>query len=257
MSRIHPTAIIDSNATLGNNVEIGPFAIVGPGCVLGDDCVIGPRATIERNVRLGRAVKVGNGTVLGGDPQDLKFAGEETWVEIGDETVIREYSTINRGTKESFRTSIGRNCFVMSYVHMAHDCHVGDNVILANSVQLAGHVTVDDSAIISALTGVHQFVRIGTYAFVGGFSKIVKDVPPYVRSDGNPAGLYGLNTIGLRRNGFPDEVQRELKRAYTLFFNAGLNLSQARERAEAELQPLPEVQTFLRFLSESQRGVLV
>jgi UDP-N-acetylglucosamine acyltransferase len=257
MSRIHPSAIIDRSAELGQDVEVGPFAIIGPNCSIADGCVIAPHAVIERNARLGRGVKVGTGSIIGGDPQDLKFGGEETWVEIGDRTVVREYSTINRGTLQSLRTSIGEKCLVMSYVHLAHDCHVGDNVILANMVQLAGHVTIDDNAIVSAMTGVHQFVRIGPFAFVGGFSKVVKDVPPYVRTDGNPAKLFGLNKIGLERNGFPEEVRAELKRAYRLFFKSGLNVSQARVRAETELQPLPEVLTFLRFVSESQRGVLV
>ena len=257
MNRIHSTAIIDGDADLGSDIEIGPFAIVGPGCTIGDGCRIAARATIERNARLGKGVRIGSGSIIGGDPQDLKYAGEETWVEIGDGTIVREFSTINRGTHQSLRTSIGCNCLVMSYVHLAHDCHIGDNVILANMVQLAGHVTVDDNAIISAMTGVHQFVRIGTYAFVGGFSKIVKDVPPYVKTDGNPAKSFGLNSIGLERNGFPEEVRGELKRAYRLFFKSGLNMTQARARAETELQPFAEVQTFLRFLSESERGVLV
>jgi UDP-N-acetylglucosamine acyltransferase len=256
MSGIHPTAIVDTGAILGQGVEIGAFAVVGPGCVVGDGCVLRERATLERNVRLGRDVSIGIGSDIGGDPQDLKYEGEETWVEIGDETVVREYSTINRGTKQSLRTTIGRKCFVMSYVHMAHDCHVGDNVILANMAQLAGHVSVADNAIVSALTGVHQFVKIGTYAFVGGYTKIVKDVPPYVKADGNPAALYGINSVGLRRNGFPEEVRLELKRAYRLFFRSDLNMSQARERADGELQPLPEIRTFLQFLDESERGLL-
>ncbi len=257
MTRIHQSAIIDAASEIGEGVEVGPFAIIGPGCTIGADCVIAPRAVIERNVRLGARVRIGTGSIIGGDPQDLKYAGEETTVEIGDDSVVREYSTVNRGTKQSLRTTVGKGSFLMSYVHLAHDCHVGDNVILANSVQLAGHVTIDDNAIVSAMTGVHQFVRIGTYAFVGGFSKVTKDVPPYVRTDGNPAALYGLNSIGLERNGFPEEVRMELKRAYRLFFRSGLNMSQARARANDELQQIPEVQTFLRFLDETQRGVLV
>ena len=255
MTGIHPTAIVYPGAQIGEGVEIGPFAIVGSDCTVGDGCVIAARAVLEKNVHLGARVRIGTGSVIGGDPQDLKFGGEETSVEIGDDTVVREYTTINRGTKESLRTSVGRGCFVMSYVHLAHDCHVGNNVILANMVQLAGHVTVDDNAIVSAMTGVHQFVRIGTHAFVGGFSKVVKDVPPFVRTDGNPAALYGLNSIGLKRNGFTEEVRNELKRTYSLFFRSDLNISQARQRANTELQQIPEVLTFLRFLDETQRGV--
>jgi UDP-N-acetylglucosamine acyltransferase len=258
VTRVHPTAIIDDGARLGNDVEVGPYALIGPGCEVGDGCRLAARSILERNVRLGARVSVGVGSIVGGDPQDLKYDGEESFVEIGDDTVVREYSTINRGTRESLHTTIGSNCFVMSYVHMAHDCHVGDRVILANMVQLAGHVSVGDNATLSAMTGVHQFVRIGAYAFVGGFSKVVKDVPPFVLTDGNPAQLHGLNSVGLKRNGFSEDVRNELKRAYRLFFGSDLNAAQARTRAETELEPLPEVQRFLRFLEEgSRRGVLV
>jgi UDP-N-acetylglucosamine acyltransferase len=161
MSGIHPSALIDPTARVGDGVEIGPFAIVGPNCVVGDGSVVSTRAVLERNVTLGVNVKIGVGTVLGGDPQDLKFKGEETFVEIGDNTVIREYSTINRGTSQSFRTTVGKNCFLMSYVHLAHDCHVGDGVIISNGTQLAGHVTIDEKAILSGLVAVHQFATIG------------------------------------------------------------------------------------------------
>ena len=256
-ARIHPTALVDAGAELGADVEIGPFAIVGENCRIGDGCVIAARATLERNVVLGAGVKVGVGTVLGGDPQDLKFKGELTTVEIGDGTTIREYTTINRGTTQSYRTTVGKGCFIMSYVHLAHDCHVGDGVILVNSVQLAGHVSVGDKAIIAGASAAHQFVKIGQYAFVGGCSRISQDVPPYIKAVGNPIKLYGLNSVGLQRNNFPDEVVRELKRAYRLFFRSELNVTQARERAAAELKPFPEVQELLRFVEESGRGVVV
>jgi acyl-ACP--UDP-N-acetylglucosamine O-acyltransferase len=156
-------------------------------------------------------VRVGSNTILGGDPQDLKFGGEETWVEVGDDTVIREFTHVNRGTTQSYRTTIGRSAFVMSFVHLAHDCHVGDGVILVNNSQLAGHVTVEEKAIIAGLTAVHQFVRIGRHAFVGGCSRVVKDVPPFVKAVGNPVKLFGLNTLGLQRSGFDDETLAELK----------------------------------------------
>jgi UDP-N-acetylglucosamine acyltransferase len=156
--------------------------------------------------------------VLGGDPQDLKFKGEPTVVEIGENTVIREYATINRGTAQSFRTTVGKNCLIMSYVHLAHDCHIGNGVIISNATQLAGHVTIDDKAILSGLVAVHQFATIGRYSFIGGCSRVAKDVPPYVKAVGNPIKLYGLNSVGLERNGFPEDVRRELKRAYRLFF---------------------------------------
>lgn len=254
---VHPTAIISPRARLGERVDVGPFAIIGDGCEVGDDCHIAPRATLERDVKLGSGVKVGIGTVLGGAPQDLKYAGEHTTVEVGDGTVIREYSTINRGTSQSFKTTVGRSCLLMSYVHLAHDCHIGNGVILANGVQLAGHVTVDDKATISGLSAVHQFTRIGRYSFIGGMSRVSKDVPPFIKAVGNPMSLYGLNTVGLQRAGFSEEVVRELKRAYRLFFRSDLNLSQAMERAAAELEKYPEVEELLRFVEASQRGVAI
>ena len=208
-------------------------------------------------MRLAAHCRVGSGSILGGPPQDLKYAGEETWVEVGEGTVIREYCTINRGTTQSRVTRLGKNCLVMTYVHMAHDCHVGDRVILTNGVQLAGHVTVDDCAIISGLTPVHQFVKIGAYAFIGGMSRVTKDVPPYCKAVGNPMKLYGLNAVGLQRHGFTPETVTELKKAYRLFFRSGLNISQALERSRAELTILPEVEIFLNFIEASARGVLV
>ena len=254
-TNIHPTAIISPDARIGAGVEIGAFVIIGEGCEVGDGCQIAPRATLERNVRLGADVRVGSGSILGGDPQDLKFKGEVTWVEIGDGTVLREYCTINRGTSQSFKTTIGRNAFIMSYVHLAHDCHVGDGVIIANGTQLAGHVTVEDKAILSGLVAVHQFVRIGKYSFIGGCSRVSQDVPPFLKAVGNPVKLYGLNSVGLERNGFPAETRRELKRAYRLLFRSELNLSQAIERARAEVEQTPEVDEFLAFIEATSRGV--
>jgi UDP-N-acetylglucosamine acyltransferase len=256
-TRVHPTALIDPAAELGANVEIGAYAIVGPECVVGDGCVVAPRAILERNVTLAADVKIGVGTVVGGDPQDLKYRGEHTTVEIGEGTTIREYSTINRGTSQSYKTTVGKHCFLMSYVHLAHDCHIGDGVIISNGTQLAGHVTIEEKAIVSGLVAVHQFAQIGRFSFVGGMSRVAKDVPPYVKAVGNPIKLYGLNSVGLERNGFPEEVRRELKRAYRLFFKSELNLSQARERASAELHPYPEVQEFLRFFDRSDRGLVI
>jgi len=256
-SRIHPTALVDASAEIGEGVEIGAQAIVGEGCTIGAGSVISARAMLERNVILGCGVKVGVGTVLGGDPQDLKYKGEHTTVEIGDGTTIREYTTINRGTTQSYKTTVGKGCFLMSYVHLAHDCHVGDGVIISNGTQLAGHVTIDEKAILSGLVAVHQFATIGRYCFIGGCSRVAKDVPPYVKAVGNPIKLYGLNTVGLERNGFPEEVRRELKRAYRLFFKSELNLSQARERAVAELHQYPEIGEFLAFFDRSDRGSVV
>jgi UDP-N-acetylglucosamine acyltransferase len=256
-SRIHPTAIIASDAEIGSNVEIGAFAIVGEGCSIGDGCIISPRATLDRNVRIGPLVKVGVGTILGGPPQDLKFAGEETTVEIGEGTVVREYVTINRGTAHSFKTTVGRNCLLMSYVHIAHDCVIGNNVILSNVVQLAGHVTIEDRAIISGLCAVHQFARIGRHSFIGGCSRVSKDIPPFLKAVGNPVKLYGLNTIGLQRSGMAESTIRELKRAYRLLFRSDLNVTQAIERAETDLESLPEVKELVRFVEASERGVVI
>ena len=254
--RVHETAIVHPGARLGEGVEVGPWAMVGEGCELGDGCVVAARATLERNVRLGRNVRVGSQTILGGDPQDLKFRGEETFVEVGDNTVIREFTHVNRGTTQSYRTTIGRDCFVMSYVHLAHDCHVGDGVILVNNSQLAGHVTVEDKAIVAGLTAVHQFVRIGRHAFVGGCSRVVKDVPPFVRAVGNPVKLFGLNVVGLQRSGFSDETVAELKRAYRLLFRSELPLRAAVQQARAELDVgIPEVRALLEFVESSPRGV--
>ena len=254
---IHSTAIISPHATIGNHVEVGAFAIIGDGCEVGDGCEIAPRATLERDVKLSANVKVGIGSVLGGAPQDLKYAGERTTVEIGEHTVIREYTTINRGTSQSFKTTVGSHCLLMSYVHLAHDCHIGNGVIIGNSTQLAGHVTIDDKAILSGLSGVHQFARIGRNSFIGGCSRVSKDIPPFLKAVGNPVKLYGLNSVGLQRNGFSEDVVRELKRAYRLFFRSDLNLTQARERAETELELFPEVRELMQFVEDSGRGVVI
>ncbi len=255
MSEIHPTAIIAPTAIVGERVTIGPYAYVGDQCVIGDGCVIAMRATLERNVTLASGVKVGIGSVLGGDPQDLKYKGEHTTVEIGENTVIREYATINRGTTHSLKTSVGSGSFLMSYVHLAHDCQIGNGVIIGNGTQLAGHVSIDDRAIVSGLVAVHQFARIGRHSFVGGCSRVAKDVPPYLKAVGNPVKLYGLNSVGLQRSGFDESLVRELKRAYRLVFRSELNVSQALGRARAELQMLPEVTAFLTFIEESERGI--
>ena len=254
-SRVHPTALVDPAAALGKEVEIGPFAIVGPGVTVGDGCRLGPRVTLERNVRLADQVTIGESSILGGPPQDQKYRGEETWVEVGSGTVLREYVTINRGTSHSGRTVIGARCFCMAYSHMGHDCHVGDGVILGNSTHLGGHVTVQDRAVLSALSGVHQFVTIGTFAFIGGCTRVTQDVPPYVKAVGNPMELYGLNTIGLQRAGFSPDTINALKRAYRLFFNSDYNLSQAAERARTDLPATPEVERFIAFVVSSERGV--
>ena len=255
-ANIHATAIVDKSAEIAADAVIGPWVLVGPRCSVGAGTVLGARVTLEENVRLGQHVSVGVGSVLGGKPQDLKFKGEVTFVEIGDHTTIREYATINRGTAESFKTTVGQHAFIMSYVHLAHDCHVGNHVIMSNGTQLAGHVTVLDHAIISGLCAIHQFVKVGRHSFIGGCSRVAKDVPPFVKAVGNPIKLYGLNSVGLQRRGFADDVVVELKKAYRLLFRSEeLNISQAIEQAERELQLFPEVQELIEFVRTSGRGV--
>jgi UDP-N-acetylglucosamine acyltransferase len=252
---IHPSAIIDPSAELASDVSVGPFSIIGPRVSIGAGSRIGPHVLLERNVRLGERVTLGAGAILGVAPQDFSYKNEETWVEVGSGTTIREYSTIHRGTQATGKTTVGANCYIMTYVHVAHDCRVGDGVIIANSTQLAGHVTIHDRATLSGLNAVHQFVTIGSFAFVGGATRVNQDIPPYVKAVGNPMELYGLNTIGLQRAGFPNDTTAALKRAYRLFFNSELNLSQALERARADLPLLPEVERFIAFVESSSRGV--
>lgn len=254
---IHRTALVDPTADLGPDVSVGPYCVIGPRVTVGERCTIAGHTVIERNTRVADNVRIGYGTVIGSDPQDLKYKGEETWVEIGSGTIIREYCTINRGSTATGKTTIGERCFIMTYVHIAHDCVIGNDVIIANSVQMAGHVTVHDRAIISGLVPIHQFVRIGTYAFVGGGSRVNQDVPPYTKAAGNPVHLYGLNSVGLQRAGFAPEVKLALKRAYRLVFNSDLTVSQGVARARVELPEVPEVEAFLQFIEASQRGVMV
>ena len=255
-ANIHATAIVDKTAEIATDAVIGPWVLVGPRCSVGSGTVLNARVTLEENVKIGRHVSVGVGSVLGGKPQDLKFKGEVTSVEIGDHTTIREYATINRGTAESFKTTVGQHSFIMSYVHLAHDCHVGNHVIMSNGTQLAGHVTVLDHAIISGLCAIHQFVKVGRHSFIGGCSRVAKDVPPFVKAVGNPIKLYGLNSVGLQRRGFADDVVVELKKAYRLLFRSDeLNISQAIEQAERELQLFPEVHELIEFVRTSGRGV--
>ncbi len=256
-ANIHPTALVDASATIADDAVVGPWVIVGPNCTVGSGSVLQPHSVLEENVTIGQHVTVGIGTVLGGKPQDLKWQGEETFVEIGNHTTIREYSTINRATSQSWKTTVGEHCYIMSYVHLAHDCHVGNHVIMSNGTQLAGHVTIDDWAIISGLCAIHQFAKVGRHSFIGGCSRVAKDVPPFVKAVGNPIKLYGLNSVGLQRRGFSDETVAELKKAYRLFFRSDLNVSQALEQARQELKPSAEVQDLISFIETSGRGTTV
>ena len=239
---IHPTALVDEAAQLGEGVS------VGPGVNIGDGTRIASNVLVERDTTVGADCRISHGAVLGTDPQDLKFEGERTHLEVGDRTVIREYATLNRGTSASGRTVVGSDCLLMAYIHVAHDCEVGNHVILSNAVNMAGHVIIEDWVIVGGLTPIHQFVRIGTHAFVGGGSRIAQDVPPYCRAAGNPPKLYGLNSVGLER-------RKALKQAYRMVFNSGLNVSRGLERARSEATVTPEVQRFLDFIAGTERGI--
>ena len=254
---VHPTALIDPSAELAPGVVVGPYSIVGPGVRVGARTRIGSHVLIERDTTVGEECTIHQGAVLGTDPQDLKYMGEPTVLVVGDRTVIREYATLNRGTIASGVTRVGSDCMLMAYTHVAHDCHLGNHVILSNAVNMAGHVTIGDWAIVGGLTPIHQFVRIGAHAFVGGATRVAKDVPPYVKAAGSPMELYGLNSVGLQRRGIPEEVRRELKRAYRLFFASAHNTTQALARAREELRDIPEVESFLAFFERSERGVSV
>ncbi|HEY7684100.1 MAG TPA: acyl-ACP--UDP-N-acetylglucosamine O-acyltransferase [Gemmatimonadales bacterium] len=252
---VHSTAVVDAGAQLGCDVDIGPYAVLGPGVEVGDGCRVGPHAVLERNVRLDREVMIGVGAVLGSAPQDVKYQGEETWVEIGAGTVIREHSTINRATAATGATRIGAGCFLMTYVHVAHDCHLGDGVTIANATQLSGHVAVEEYATLSGLIAVHQFVSIGTLAFVGGASRVNQDIPPYVKAVGNPVELFGLNCVGLERAGLGAQTLAALKHAYRLLFNSTLSRAQALAELRPDADRFVEVRRLLDFVARTTRGV--
>jgi UDP-N-acetylglucosamine acyltransferase len=257
---IHPTAIIDPGATLGEGVEVGPYAVIGPRVTLGDGCRIGAHAIVESHARIGKGTRVYSFASIGAPPQDLKYRGEETWVEIGEGCTIREYATVNRGTVPGGGvTRVGNGVLLMAYCHVAHDCHVGDRVIVANAATLGGHVEIGAKAILGGLVGVHQFVRIGSFAMVGALSGLPLDIPPYVTAvvarGQKGSGLYGLNVIGLRRNRFSEETIAELKKAYRILFRSGLPMREALARAEGDTAPLPEILHLLDFIRSSKRGV--
>jgi len=254
-TEIHPTAIVDPDAEIGEGVVIGPWSIIGPGVKIGDGTVIRSHVLIEKNTSIGADCILHQGAVLGTDPQDLKFRGEETFLEVGDRTVVREYATVNRGTADLVKTVVGDDCLLMAYSHVAHDCQIGNNVVLSNAVNMAGHVLIEDWAIVGGLTAIHQFVRIGAHAFVGGASRASQDVPPYTKAAGSPMKLYGLNSVGLDRRGFSPEVRQSLKRAYRIIFQSNLALSRSLDQAESECEELPEVRHLISFIRSSERGV--
>jgi len=258
---IHQTAIIDPGAELGTDVSVGPYAVIGPKVTIGDGCVIGSHALIESHVRMGKGNRIAPFASVGAPPQDMKFRGEDTWVEMGDENIVREFATINRGTPHGGGiTSLGNKNMVMAYCHIAHDCHIGNRVIIANAATFAGHITVEDGANIGGLVAIHQFVRIGTLCIIGGTSAVGKDVPPYVMSaplrQGKGKNLFGLNLIGLKRNGVSEETIAVLKKAYSMIFRSKDSLKESLARVEAELPQLPEVKHLVEFIHKSERGVL-
>ena len=257
-AEIHDTAIVDRGAELGAGVRVGPYAIIGPGVTIGANSRIGPRVLIERDTTVGAGCRIANGAVLGTDPQDMKYEGEKTWLEVGDRTVIREFATLNRGTAAGGVTTVGSDCLLMAYCHIAHDCELGNHVIISNATNMAGHVAIEDWAIVSGLVAIHQFVRIGAHAFVGGGSRINRDVPPFCKATGNPSPkLYGLNKVGLDRRGFSPDVRRRLKRTYRILFQSECNLSQALRKVSEEPELVcPEVGYFLDFIRTSERGII-
>ncbi len=253
---IHPTAIIDSSAQIDENVSIGPYAIINADVSIGANTTIGPYTTIENHVTIGPDCQISQYASIGGDPQDLKFHGEKTYLKIGRGTIIREFVTINRGTGFGGGiTEVGEENYLMAYTHIAHDCKTGKGVILANNSTLAGHIEIGDHATIGGLVAIHQFVKIGDYAYIGGKSAVVKDIPPYVIAAGDRATLHGLNNVGLKRHNFQKNTLSQLKKIYRIFFRIGLTVTQAQERAKAEVEQIPEVLTFMNFIQESNRGV--
>jgi UDP-N-acetylglucosamine acyltransferase len=253
---IHPTAIVHPNAKLGHDVNIGPFTIIGPNVSLGPECQIGSSVVIEGNTTLGRGNKVFSGAIIGTEPQDLKYNDEISYVEIGDNNVIREFVTINLATTPEGVTKIGSNCLLMAYVHVAHECIIEDNVILANAVNLAGHVRIGDYAILGGMTPVHQFVRIGAHAFVGGGSRLSQDVPPYFTVAGNPIGIAGVNSVGLKRRGFSDQEVMNLKLAYKLLYRKNMNVTQALDRLAVECELDSHMENLMAFIRRSERGIV-
>jgi UDP-N-acetylglucosamine acyltransferase len=261
MARVHPTALVEAGAQLAADVEIGAYTVVGPHVRIEEGTTVGPHVVLQGHTRIGRNNRIHPFASVGGPPQDKKYAGEPTRLEIGDGNMIREYCTINTGTvQDTGITRVGSNNWLMAYVHIAHDCVVGDNTIFANNAQLAGHVFIGDWVILGGMTGVHQFVKIGAHAMTAGGTILVQDVPPFVMAAGNPTSARGMNVEGLRRRGFSPEALTSLRRAYKTVYRDGLSLAQAMEQLEAQIAEEPaqaqHLQLFLRFLRESERGIV-
>ncbi len=255
--RIHPSAVVHPGARLAADVEVGPYCVVGADVEIGEGSWIGAHVVIDGHTRIGRRNRIFHFASVGAPPQDKKYKGEPTRVEIGDDNTIREYVTINRGTvQDTGVTRIGNDNWIMAYVHFAHDCEVGNKTIFANCTQLAGHVIVEDWVIFGATTLVHQFVRIGAHAFTGMGSFISQDVPPYVMAAGHMASPYGINSEGLKRRGFSPPTIQAIKRAYRTLYRSGLSLEDAKRELEAQSHSCPEIKPILEFLARSQRGII-
>lgn len=254
---IDARAVVDSGARLGAGVTVGPFAVVGPEVEIGDDCVIGAHAVIQGPTRIGQGNVIHSHAVVGGDPQDKKYSGEKTRLEIGDRNTIFHFCSISRGTEQDAGvTRIGDDNWIMAYVHIAHDCVVGNNTILANAATLAGHVHIDDWAILGGFSKVHQFCHVGIHAFCGMDSGITRDVPPYVTVWGHPADPRGLNSEGLRRRGFTAAQVSNIKRAYRLLYRDGLKLEEARARIAELAEDAPELAPFNTFFERTTRSIV-
>ncbi len=253
--KVHKTALVHPDAIVGENVEVGPFSIIGKDVKIGKGTKIEANVLIDGDTEIGEECHIFTGAIIGTPPQDLKYQGERTKVIIGNRNVIREYVTINRGTAAVGETKIGDNNLFMAYAHVAHDCVIGNYVVLANNATLAGHVVVEDRAIIGGMTPVHQFCRIGTFTILGGGSRTNKDVPPYCKAAGSPIKMYGLNIIALERNNFSQDVRNQLKKAYKIVYRSKMNTSQALIQLKKETNWCDEVKYFIQFIAESERGI--
>jgi len=256
LTNIHPTALVNSKAELSENVVVGPFTIIEEDVVIDEGTEIASHVLIANGTRIGKDCKIMTGAVLGTKPQDLKFKNERTTLEIGNNTLIREYCTLNRGTEDKWKTVVGANCLLMAYVHVAHDCAIGNNVILANAVNMAGHIEIEDFVGIGGMSPIHQFVRIGCHSFIGGGLRIDKDVPPYILAAGEPITFAGLNVVGLTRRKFSKETMAQLKHLYKLIYRSKLNVSQAMVRIREELEMTPEVRHVVEFVESTKRGII-
>jgi UDP-N-acetylglucosamine acyltransferase len=252
---IHPTALISKKAKLAKDVCVGPYAVIGDEVRIGEGTVIGAHCVVLGKTTLGERCQVFTGAVLGSIPQDLKYKGENSFLEIGNENIIREYVTINLGTEENSKTVVGNNNFIMAYSHIAHNCRVGNDCVIANCGTLAGYVDIEDRAVVGGMVAIHQFTRVGSLSIIGGCSKVVSDVPPYSTCDGHPARVYGLNLVGLRRHGIDGSIIKQLGHAFKILFNSGLSLPSALQRLTKEKFTSVEVAHLIEFVKNSKRGV--